>query len=102
MRKVARKLYRGIEQSDMVLYDPEIRQKIIAELERNHELVFIAWKLGGGSLSIGKQGRLQITLYNKDDEFQEFKEKQVFEPGESQELSFGTLLYLVPISLPGF
>jgi hypothetical protein len=74
MRKVARKLYRGIEQSDMVLYDPEIRQKIIEELERNHELVFISWKLGGGSLSIGKQGRLQITLYNKDDEFQEFKE----------------------------
>lgn len=74
MRKVARKLYRGIDQSDMVLYDPEIRQKIIEELERNHELVFIAWKLGGGSLSIGKQGRLQITLYNKDDEFQEFKE----------------------------
>lgn len=33
--------------------------------------------------------------------FQEFKEKQVFEPGESQELSFGKWLCLVPISLPG-
>ena len=43
--------------------------KIIAELTRKHELVFISWKLGGGSTSIGKQGRLQITLYNKDDEF---------------------------------
>jgi len=39
---------------------------------------------------------------SKVQRFQEFKEKQFFEPGESQELSFGKLLYLVPISLPGF
>lgn len=74
MRKEAKIMYRGIEESDMVIYDPEIRSKIISELERKHELVFISWKLGGGSTSIGKQGRLQVTLYNKDDEFQEFKE----------------------------
>ena len=74
MRKEAKIMYRGIEESDMVIYDPDIRTKIIAELERKHELVFISWKLGGGSTSIGKQGRLQVTLYNKDDEFQEFKE----------------------------
>ena len=43
-------------------------------MQRKHELVFLSWKLGGGSTSIGKQGRLQITLYNKDDEFQEVKE----------------------------
>lgn len=74
MRKEAKNMYRGIEDSEAVLYEPEIRQKIIQELEKKHELVFISWKLGGGSVSIGKQGRLQITLYNKDDEFQEFKE----------------------------
>ena len=74
MRKEAKIMYRGVEDSDAVLYEPEIRKKIIQELENKHELVFISWKLGGGSMSIGKQGRLQITLYNKDDEFQEFKE----------------------------
>ena len=74
MRKEAKNMYRGVEDSDAVLYEPEIRKKIIQELENKHELVFISWKLGGGSMSIGKQGRLQITLYNKDDEFQEFKE----------------------------
>ena len=74
MRKEAKIMYRGIEDSDAVLYEPEIRRKIIQELEKKHELVFISWKLGGGSMSIGKQGKLQITLYNKDDEFQEFKE----------------------------
>lgn len=74
MRKEAKKMYRGIDDSDMVIYDPDIRKKIVKELEREHELVFISWKLGGGSMAIGKKGRLQITLYNKDDKFQEFKE----------------------------
>lgn len=74
MKKVARVLYRGLDDVDTLIFDPDIRSKIIQELEKKHEFVFISWKLGGGSTSIGKQGRLQITLYNKNDEFQEFKE----------------------------
>ncbi|OJF77600.1 MAG: hypothetical protein BKP49_01055 [Treponema sp. CETP13] len=73
MKKTAMKMYPDND-NDMLLYDPEIRQKIIEELIRNHELVFLSWKIGGGATAIGKQGRLEITLYNKDDEFQEFKE----------------------------
>lgn len=74
MRKEARVMYQGIDNCDTLIYDPDIRAKIVSELTRKHELVFLSWKLGGGSSSIGKQGRLQITLYNKDDEFQEVKE----------------------------
>ncbi|MBO4320119.1 MAG: hypothetical protein J5857_06590 [Treponema sp.] len=74
MRKEARILYQGIENSDSLIYDPDIRQKIVQELVRKHEVVFLSWKIGGGSTSIGKQGSLNITLYNKDDEFQEVKE----------------------------
>ena len=74
MRKEAKRMFAGIEDVDALIYDPEQREKVVAELKRNHEQVFISWKLGGGSSAIGKQGRLQITLYNKDDEFQEVKE----------------------------
>ena len=74
MRKEAKRMFAGIEDVDALIYDPEQREKIVAELKRNHEQVFISRKLGGGSSAIGKQGRLQITLYNKDDEFQEVKE----------------------------
>ena len=45
----------------------DVRKKIVDVLQKNHELVFLSWKLGGGSSSIGKQGRLSITLYNKND-----------------------------------
>jgi hypothetical protein len=74
IRKEARNMYQGVEDIDSLIFDPDIRLKIIKELEHKHELVFLSWKLGGGTSSIGKQGRLQITLYNKDDEFQEVKE----------------------------
>ena len=74
MRKEARALYQGIDNYESLIYDPDIRQKIIQELVRKHEVVFISWKIGGGSTAIGKQGSLNITLYNKDDEFQEVKE----------------------------
>lgn len=74
IRKETKILYQGIENSDTLIFDPEIRAKIVQELEKKHELVFLSWTLGGGSTAIGKQGLLQITLYNKDDEFQEVKE----------------------------
>ncbi|MDR2898162.1 MAG: hypothetical protein LBU99_05035 [Spirochaetaceae bacterium] len=74
LRKEARKMFKGVMDESSVVYDPEIRQKVIAELLRKNELVFISWKFGGGSTSIGAQGRLQITLYNKSDEFLEVKE----------------------------
>lgn len=74
IRKKARVMYPAYDDIGQLVYDPEVRQKIINELQANRELVFLSWKLGGGSSSIGKQGRLSITLYNKDDQFQEVKE----------------------------
>ena len=59
---------------ESLIFDPEVRKKVIAEMEKLHDVVSISWRLGGGSSSIGKQGRLQITLYSREDEFQEVKE----------------------------
>lgn len=72
--KEARNMFPGESDLNIKILDPDVRAKIVGELQRKHEMVFLSWKLGGGSTSIGKQGRLQITLYNKDDEFQEVKE----------------------------
>ncbi len=74
IRKEAKNLYPTVDDLDALVLDPNIRAGIVRELERKHSLVFVSWKLGGGSSAIGKQGRLQLTLYNKDDEFQEAKE----------------------------
>ncbi len=68
LRKEVKNMYKGSVDPNTVMFDPNIRKKVIAELERKHELVFLSWKLGGGSTSIGTQGKLQITLYNKEDQ----------------------------------
>ena len=74
MRKEANILYKGIDNSETLVYDQEIRSKIIDQLIQKRELVFLAWKIGGSSSAIGKRGTLNITLYNKADEFQEVKD----------------------------
>ena len=74
MRKEANILYKGIDNSETLVYDQEIRSKIIDQLIQKKELVFLSWKIGGSSTAIGKRGSLNITLYNKADEFQEVKD----------------------------
>ncbi len=74
IRRELKKMYPDAEDINALIADPAVRGKVVKELQKNHVLVSVSWKLGGGSTSIGKQGRLQITLYNKDDEFQEVKD----------------------------
>lgn len=74
IKKEARNMYPGEEDVNMLVLDPDTHTKIVNELKRKHELVSLSWKIGGSTTSLGKQGRLQITLYNKDDEFQDVKE----------------------------
>lgn len=74
LKKEAKILYNGVDDFDSLLFDPEVRSKIISELKRKNELVSLSWKLGGGSTSVGKQGRLQIMVLNRNDEQQETKE----------------------------
>lgn len=90
IRKTAKKMYHGIDDIDALIFDPDVRKKIVDELKKNRELVFLSWKLGGGSSSIGKQGRLSITLYNKNDEFQEVKEN--FETAKNSNTNKRTLI----------
>ncbi|HHU37461.1 MAG TPA: hypothetical protein GXZ47_09590 [Treponema sp.] len=74
LRKEVKNMYKGTVDPNTVMFDPNIRKKVIAELERKHELVFVSWKLGGGSTSIGTQGKLQIVVYNKDDQSETVRE----------------------------
>lgn len=75
IRNEAKIMYGEDEDIEHLIMDPEVREKIVAEMKRKHSLVTLSWKIGGGSTAIGKQGRLQIVLYNKaEDRFEAFKE----------------------------
>ena len=69
LRKEALILFPELDDPQEALFDPEIRRRLVAELEKKQELVFVSWKLGsGGVASIGTQGKLQITLYSKNEQ----------------------------------
>lgn len=74
LMKEAKRMYAGVDDVASLLYDSEVRAKVASQLKINHELVTLSWKLGGGSTAIGKQGRLQLTILNKNDDYQEQKE----------------------------
>ncbi len=74
LRREAAFLYRGAEDPNAVLFDPNIRRRIVEELSKKNELVYISWKIGSSSSSVGTQGRLQITVYNRESEYQVMKE----------------------------
>lgn len=74
LRREAAFLYRGTVDPNAVLFDPNVRRRVVDELKKKGEIVYIAWKIGGTSSSIGTQGKLQVTLYNKENEFRETKD----------------------------
>ncbi|MCX7655627.1 MAG: hypothetical protein N2Z76_03775 [Treponemataceae bacterium] len=74
LRRQANILYRGAVDPNAVLMDQNIRNRVIEELIRNEELVYVSWKIGGTRTSIGTQGKLQVTLYNKEAEYEVIKE----------------------------
>lgn len=90
MSKEAAHMFRGMGESSLTLYDPIVRKKIIAELVRKNKMVCLSWKFGGGSSAIGKQGKLQITVYNQDDEFEQVKES--IETSKSADLTKKNLI----------
>lgn len=70
----AKEMYPEENDIEMLVLNPEVRSKIVERLESLGQVVFLSWKLGGTSMAIGRQGRLQITLYNKNNEFQKSKD----------------------------
>lgn len=74
IRKAILKKYTQRETVNKILRNPEERAKIISEMENRKEYSYISYKMSGGIHSIGKQGRLQITLYNQSEKFNALKE----------------------------
>jgi hypothetical protein len=73
LKREAKNMFKGTVDINAVLFDPNIRKQVIEALERKRELVYLSWQLGSRSASIGTQGKLQITLYNKESEYREMK-----------------------------
>jgi hypothetical protein len=73
LKREAKAIFRGAVDMNAVLFDPNIRRQVLESLEKRDELVYLSWKIGSRNASIGTAGRLQITLFNKESEYQNMK-----------------------------
>jgi hypothetical protein len=74
LKREAKVVFKGAVDMNAVLFDPNVRKQVIESLQRKGELVYISWKLGSKGTSIGTQGKLHITIYNKESEYEKMKE----------------------------
>ncbi len=67
----AEKIYKRQLNIDNLLFDQVLRSKLIKELERNDERVYLSWRLqsrSGGQM-------VEITIFNKESEYNAMREK---------------------------
>ncbi|TFG83722.1 MAG: hypothetical protein E4H20_04875 [Spirochaetales bacterium] len=74
LKREAKAIFKGAVDMNSVLFDPNVRRQVIDSLQRKGELVYLSWRLGSRGSSIGTQGRLQITIFNKESEYEKMKE----------------------------
>jgi hypothetical protein len=74
LKREAKEIFKGVVDMNAVLFDPNIRKQVIDSLARKGELVYLSWKIGSHGVSVGTQGKLQVTLYTKAAEYHSVKE----------------------------
>ena len=68
--------YKGTVPFETIMFDPVKREQIMAELERDNQLISLAWLIGiKKAHSIGTEKRIQVIVYNKGAEYLQLKEK---------------------------
>lgn len=89
LKREAKTIFKGAVDMNAVLFDPNVRHQVLESLQRKGELVSISWKLGSRGTSIGTQGKLQLTIYNKESEYEKMKE--AFDEKKNADLKKRTL-----------
>lgn len=74
LKREAKAIFKGAVDMNAVLFDPNVRRQVMDSLQRKGELVSVSWKIGSRGSSIGTQGKLQITIFNKESQYEKMKE----------------------------
>ncbi len=57
-----------------MLLDPSIRSTLYKELEKNKNTIYISWRIGGGTVAIGKENSLKISIHSKTTDYKAMKD----------------------------
>ena len=89
LRREAQIAFKGTIDTNAILFDRHARDQVFESLRRKGDLVSIAWKIGSKGASIGTNGKLAITIFNRESEYG--KRKEAFEDGKNADLKKRTL-----------
>lgn len=74
LKREAKTLFKGTVDINSVLFDPGIRRQVMESLKQKGDVVYVSWKLGSRGASIGIQGKLTVTIYNKESQYEKMRE----------------------------
>ena len=77
LKKLSKRLYKNKIDFGRIIHNTTIRNELIRFLESKNEFLTLSWKIRGNANSIGTENKLQIMIYNKDNEYKKLKQKIV-------------------------
>ncbi len=76
MMSYAERVYGEGTDTRVLIFDPQKREDLAKAMEKTNTNLTIAWRIGNpSSLSIGTENKLELTIYNREAEYLELKEK---------------------------
>ncbi len=75
LKKLSKRLYKDKIDFGRIIHNTTIRNELIKFLESKKEFLTLSWKIKGTSTSIGTDNKLQIMIYNKDNEYKKLRQK---------------------------
>jgi hypothetical protein len=75
LKKLSNRLYKDKIDFGRIMHNKTIRNELIRFLENKNEFLTLSWKIKGTANSIGTDNKLQIMIYNKDNEYKKLKQK---------------------------
>jgi hypothetical protein len=90
MASFAERLYGDGFDAKVMLFDPVKREKLFKAMEKSNTNLSIAWRIGNASSSsIGTEKKLELTIYNREAEYLELKEKVEEKMKAGSDISLG-------------
>jgi hypothetical protein len=101
LQAYARKSAENGADPEKVLYDSKLRTSLIREMKRAGEKIFIDWRIRGKNSNHSTGERLEVTLYNRDSEYRDLREKINNKKGlDMREKSLTDFYSQAPSSVP--
>lgn len=74
LKQLSARLYKNKTDFNKILSNELVRTELLKYLEKQQEFLTLSWKIHGNTTSIGTDNKLQVLIYNKDQEYQKLKD----------------------------